>query len=131
VILSYIAHACSVARLDDLNTFLVIIADRSDSPRNTIELQCAIEADDQDRALGMNTYGIVLSSGATHYGGITRCSVSQRRLIFAFSEDAEAALGFSGADITLELSDAEVEALRQGLIHVFALSKAVPHVLEL
>lgn len=130
MILSYVAHACSVARLDDLNTFLVIIADRSDSPRTTIELQCAIEADDQDRALGMDTYGIVLSSGATHYGGITRCSLAKRRLILAFSEEAEAALGFSGVDITLELPDAEVEALRQGLVHIFARRKDAPPVLD-
>jgi len=108
-----------VNEIDDINTFLIALADRADSPGHYLELQRSIEEDEQDAALGMDTYCIVTASGATHYGGIISCILSDDSLELEFSEAAEAKLGIKGYKISLALSTSDKALLRSGLQKLF------------
>jgi hypothetical protein len=125
------AHVCSVGEVEDINTFLIVLADQADSPRHYLELQRSLEHDEQDAALGMDTYCVVTDTGATHYGGIVSCVLTDDSLVLAFSEEAENALGLKGYRIILALSASDRALLRSGLIKLFDQDKYVPQNLSL
>jgi hypothetical protein len=58
---------------------------------DTIEVQRAHHFDDEDRALGMDTYCIV-RGGATIYGGLTAYSFTPRALRISLTDDAASVL---------------------------------------
>src|SRR6476659_3765109 len=90
------AKRFAFAKLEDLNAHVVVFASDADGTGETIELQRSIEPDEQDLALGEETYCICLSGGATHYGGISSYVLSQRGLSLHLTEDAAAALEVDG-----------------------------------
>lgn len=123
---SFDAHVCAVQEMEDLNTFLIALADQADAPSRYVELQRSIEQDEQDAALGMDTYCIVTALGATHYGGIVSCVLTDDRLALRFSEEAEIALGLQGYNIKLALSTPDKKSLRSGLARLFDQDKNTP-----
>ncbi|HUN31840.1 MAG TPA: Imm10 family immunity protein [Trebonia sp.] len=76
---------------------------------------------DLDSDLDLDPYCISTSSGASHYGGITRVAIGRGRVEIEVSESAAQALGAESIrwNFPLEVSDAEFEALRDGLRRVF------------
>jgi len=58
-----------------------------------LEFQRALEFDQQDRALGMDTYSISTSGGATCYGGLNSWRLEDTRLDLDFTEAATNQLG--------------------------------------
>ncbi len=123
---SFEARACAVQELDDLNTFLIAFADQADAPLHTLELQRSLEVDEQDIALGMDTYCVVTETGAAYYGGIISCIVSEDEVALDFSAAATAVLGHEGYRIRLALPSAEYTALRLGLARLFADDRQAP-----
>src|SRR5690348_12809142 len=77
-----------VAEYPDLNVFLVAFAEDPIRTGKRIELQLALEFDQQDRDMGMDTYCISTSWGTTHYGGIDSLVLKGRTLMLGFEQAA-------------------------------------------
>jgi len=88
-----IVQAISVEELSELNTFAVGMYDSIETPEQWFQLQKALVIDEQDQALGMDTYCVVLSNGVTHYGGIESCVLQQDLLRLHLTVVAAQALG--------------------------------------
>ncbi|GGR12689.1 Imm10 family immunity protein [Deinococcus ruber] len=71
MVVRFNARAVSTLNLDDLNTFLIALADDADEPTCTLELQKALEVDVDDP--DSDTYCLVMNGAGTSYGGIDRC----------------------------------------------------------
>jgi Immunity protein 10 len=126
------AQCCAVTILEESNTLLIVFADTADHPSALLELQRSFEAfDQQDVELGMDTYCVITSSGATHYGGIISCTMSDTLLQLMLSEEASATLGVTGYAIRLAFSSSEKASLRSGLIRLFEHDKRAPHVFNI
>jgi hypothetical protein len=126
------AFVCAVQEMEDADTFLITLADRADFPTHYIELQRSIgDYDEQDIDLGMDTYCIVTDSGATSYGGVVSCTMTDDSLDLEFSKEAEAKLGVKGYKIILALSTADKALLRSGLRRLFNDEKHTPQYLSL
>ena len=120
------AHVCAVNEEKDLNVFIVALAERADSPTQYVELQRSIEQDEQDIALGIDTYCVITSYGATNYGGITSCILFNDILTIEFTKEAEAKLGIQAYRISLILSDPDKGLLKSGLTRLFHQDKSPP-----
>jgi hypothetical protein len=81
--------------------------------RNLI-FQRSIEFDDQDRALGMDTYCLTVETGAIYYGGVTGCVLDGALLTIGLEVEASIALGVGvecelhllvGPDVIARLAD--------------------------
>jgi len=112
---SFIAGAVGIEELPDVNSFVVVLAEQADGSGARLELQRALSFNEQDRKLGMDTYCLCVTSGATHYGGVTSWSVRERRLELALTDDAAATLG-TGPSIVVRLPiDVSLDTLRVAL----------------
>lgn len=79
-----------VEDLED-NYRVLIIMDATSG--DTLELQRSIHDDDQDRALGMDTYCLVHDGAASHYGGLKSWSVEAGTLTLRLTWRAARVLG--------------------------------------
>jgi Immunity protein 10 len=110
------AAVAAVEQMDDVNAFVVILAEKEDGTGNRLEIQRALELDVTDEELGMGTYCLCVSSGATHYGGVTSWSVDSEYLVLALDPDAAEALGVPVEfSVALHLSAEALLRLRTGL----------------
>lgn len=75
---------------EELNFEGLLLRDRGSD--DTFEIQRSIEFDEQDVALGMDTYCLVWH-GATHYGGIVEWATDGNSFTVHLSNDAQAELG--------------------------------------
>jgi hypothetical protein len=75
---------------EELNFEGLSLRDRGSG--DTFEIQRSIEFDEQDVALGMDTYCLV-SHEATHYGGIVEWAIDGTSFTVHLSNDAQAELG--------------------------------------
>lgn len=82
-------------RDEDLNLEMVSIGD----PEDHLLVQRALSFDDQDRALGQDTYCLVTATGATFYGGVEIARIESLDLVLSFTSEAVAAL-----DLPVDLS---------------------------
>lgn len=76
----------------ELNTEVVVLTEHLDGSGRRIELQRTCSPDEQDRALGQDTYCLVTESGATHYGGVDHWAAEEGRLRRSPSTAAATAL---------------------------------------
>lgn len=91
--LRFTASAVAVDQLDDLNAFVVVLAENRDGSGRRLEVQRALVFDEADVATGMDTYCLCLESGATHYGGVTSWRIHGRALELSLDRRAASALG--------------------------------------
>lgn len=71
------------ATLED-DVWLVAFADAADEPEHYLLLQRSTECDEQDAALGQDTYHLEISSPAlSGYGGVAQVRIEQDRIIFS------------------------------------------------
>jgi Immunity protein 10 len=96
---------------DFLNTEAVVIEDQASG--DAIEIQRALEFDDQDAALGMDTYCLV-RGGASHYGGITRWIVLSDLLQLELEEGAAIDLALP-ATVIIPIDEPSADLLRKHL----------------
>ncbi|WP_077489826.1 Imm10 family immunity protein [Sinomonas mesophila] len=98
----------------------VVLADRTAMPAWHLEFQRPLDPDDQDRQLGLDTYCVVLPTGATGYGCLASASVSEQRLRLTFHADQLTELGLTDPtlEIKLALEAASLEEFVNGLRQV-------------
>lgn len=114
-------QAISVGELTDIETFMVALYDNILMPRDWIEIQKSLSFDSQDVEQGMNTYCVVISSGATHYGGIRSCVLREGSLILRLSAAASEELGIDEEiKCDLQVDYFALASLRSGLSRIFA-----------
>lgn len=99
--------------------FMISLADRAEHPKVWLELQRALEEDDLDAELGMDTYCLGLSGGPVHYGGVHSCLLSPDQLRLELSTAAAHALGVAGFRLRLQLEPQQLNNLREALKLVF------------
>ena len=109
------ARAVAVEEMPDLNAFAVVFAEREDGGGGRLEIQRALSFDEQDRAEGMDTYCLCISSGATHYGGVLSWKLTPGVLELTLSPEAAAELGLDEL-VQVAVQMAELERnVRNGL----------------
>lgn len=115
----FAAKSCAVEELPDLNTLAVVLAENDDGSGERLELQRALSFDAADIESGMDTYCLVVSSGASHYGGVLKWDVEECSLALTFDEVAAKELGVEQAvKIDLKVEASDVSMLRGGLQRV-------------
>ncbi|WP_198170556.1 Imm10 family immunity protein [Deinococcus arboris] len=113
-------NAVFVGELEDLETFAVVLSDHPDDPQEWLELQRALFEDEQEMALGMETYCLVRANGAVVYGGVTACILSAAVLELHLDQEAAGVLGTSVFQLKLHLTEAASAELKRGLQRVMA-----------
>jgi hypothetical protein len=113
-------RAATAIQLDELNTFAVIMAEETDGSGNRIELQRALEFDEQDYALGQDTYCTYLDDGACEYGGIRKCVLNHNELLLEFSAETALTLGLDEQVVVqLEVDPKSLDEIRGGIVRIF------------
>lgn len=94
-------------------------------------MECYDADDEQEIALGMDTYCLVVDPGqATHYGGVRECEITGLQLRLALDEDAATTLAMpTETRFDLDLTQQQVDLLRRGLSRVLTTGRpnAIPH----
>ncbi len=119
---SFAFEAQSVAMAHPDGEFhLVGFADREFNTKTYLMLQRALDFDEQDVALGMDTYHVEwCGQENSGYGGITRFSLQSGCAEIEFTQDvAEALDGMQRLTITFRLTPFERLALKKALGHIF------------
>lgn len=100
---------------------LVGFADHESDAENYFMLQRALEFDEQDASLGMDTYHIEWSGQENSgYGGISQFSLARDRAEIAFAPAGAGALGgLELLSISFQLTPSEHSALLKALVHIF------------
>lgn len=112
----FTARIVGIEKLEDLNTFLIVLCESPTGEGARLELQRSLCFDEQDRKYGMNTYCICTQTGACHYGGIEWYRCDDNSLTIALRSDAATALGVSSVfRITLDIDSASSAKLRAAL----------------
>ncbi|MCA8494249.1 Imm10 family immunity protein [Burkholderia arboris] len=98
---------------------VVGLADR-DPPANYVILQRGTEDDEQDQALGLDTYYMeVCENGVAGYGGVESVSLRGEMLNIELAPDAGWAQGLRLVTIVVRATG-DLERVKQGLAAVFA-----------
>ena len=118
------ARAVAAVELVDLNTFVIVLAEDADGSGQTLELQLALDFDDQDEARGEGTYCLVVDGSRTHYGGVGGYELSGDALTISLDEHAQAQLEVdSGFHIRIAVDPSSLEALRAGVVRILGPSQ--------
>ena len=121
----FTASVLAVEELPDLNTFLIALTDQEEDPTRIIELQRALEPE-EDGEQDFDSYCLVLDQGATHYGGMTACILNERQLELRLDDPAAEVFETDGFEITLDLSDLDQARLAMGLQRLFLGDRLAP-----
>ncbi|MEU8747933.1 Imm10 family immunity protein [Streptomyces parvulus] len=119
--------------VEDADCYTVGMAENEDGDGSYLTIQCGVnDPDAQQRRLGWDTYCVMNETGGVIYGGIESASVTGRKVVLRFTDEAAAELTIA-RDCEYELhADVDVEKLRVGLRHVLTYGDAakIPPVLE-
>ncbi len=120
----------AIEELRDLDTYVVGIAENEDGSGESLLFQTAITAaEEQDRALGMDTYCVSTAWGATVYGGVMACALRDDLLTLKFDPPAAETLGISQeCRFRLRVDQDRIEQLKQGLRTVLSTGHPPIHV---
>jgi hypothetical protein len=120
MIVAFHANAVTTEHPDG-DCLLVGFADELHATDRYLLLQRAFAHDDQDIALGQDTYHVELcDQGQSGYGGIARCVLHRDRLEVFFTPEVQIELdGVEGASITFRIGDEEYSILQRQLSDVF------------
>nr|BFD41431.1 hypothetical protein FFPRI1PSEUD_29300 [Pseudomonas sp. FFPRI_1] len=96
------------------------LADDPAEPGQYLLLQRAQECDEQDRALGMDTYYVELGGqGLAGYGGIDRVQLAPGHLTLQFSQALAWCQGLSSLEVRWRSGLASLEQLEAALQGIF------------
>jgi hypothetical protein len=101
---TWTAQLAAWRRDADENHQLLGLAESPDGDGRVLMVQRALESDEQDRDLGMDTYCLVDEAGLTHYGGVTSAVIDDDVLRIAL--DDQAAEEFGQAELAVALGPA-------------------------
>jgi Immunity protein 10 len=102
---SFDASAVAFHRDDSLNAQYLVLAEHADGNGRWLEIQRSLQVDEQDQALGQDTYCLVTEEQATHYGGVLDWRIDGSTLDLDLTEEACRVLGTSRFRITLPESE--------------------------
>lgn len=117
---AFVAMAASADTFEDLNAFVVCLAEDRDGAGRRVELQRALSFDEQDRRNGMDTYCLSNESGASHYGGVQAWTLKNGVLTLDLDPAASNALGVSGYEVELRGAQSEIRRISEGLRRVLS-----------
>ena len=107
------------ATLED-DVWLVAFADAADEPEHFLLLQRSTECDEQDAALGQDTYHLEISSPALSvYGGVAQVRIEQDRIIFSMDSTITWCAGLDQVELLLAPELQGDPAIEQALREVF------------
>lgn len=107
------------ATLED-DVWLVAFADAADEPEHYLLLQRSTECDEQDAALGQDTYHLEISSPAlSGYGGVAQVRIEQDRIIFSMASSFTWCMGLDQLVLLLAPELQDDPAIEQALREVF------------
>lgn len=114
---SFDASAVAFERDDNLGAEWLVLAEHPDGTGRRLEVQRPLQVDEQDLALGHDTYCLVTEEQATHYGGVLDWQIEESTLHLDLTEEASRAIGASRFRITLPKSEcATVQAALESLL---------------
>lgn len=117
--LTFNALAVSAVELPDIETFVVVLAERRDGSGCRLEIQRALSFDEQDRKLGQDTYSLSTERGGTFYGGIASWTLTGDTLVIVLEKKAAQVLEVDGGFVIHFDAAVDVEsALRIGMKRV-------------
>lgn len=90
---AFTARAVAAQTVDDLDAFVLVLAEEPDGGGVRLEIQRSLSIDAQDRRLGMDTYCLVTDDGACCYGGVVVIDLRTDQLRIELAEHAAATLG--------------------------------------
>jgi hypothetical protein len=115
--LKFKALAASALEMADLNSFVVVLAEESDGGGMRLEIQRALEFDEQDKQLWQDTYCVCTESGATCYGGIASWALLGNELEIILDVRAQSVLGVKDGFLVELAVDADALArISRGLV---------------
>ena len=98
-----IARAVCYVRDEEMGFEAVVLADQDLAPTWHLEFQRPLEPDEQDEALGMDSYCVTPPSGACAYACLASVLVENGNLHLVFHEDPAQELGLDSAELSLPL----------------------------
>ncbi len=127
-IVGFTVYHVAVEELIDVDTFVVGLAEAEVGDGASLLISIALlPYDEQDRALGQDTYCISTEGGATVYGGLTRCVLHNNALLLGLTPDAATTLGLpTQTRFPLTIDHATVARLRAGLQRIFSRAASLP-----
>lgn len=119
----FTASSSAVEVLRELNTQVVVLAENKDGSGRRLEFQKALNFDVSDVEAGMDTYCLVVESGATHYGGVIGWAIEEHQLALHLDDGAAEELGLvQQLQVDLQLGSEGEAALQTGLEQVLQAS---------
>lgn len=113
-------HANCVAIEDMEDSWLVGFADDKFDTRDYLMLQRAFEDDEQDVALGMDTYHVERNDQRwSGYGGIAAFDLKRDRVKVRFTENGGATMGTTELEVSFQIDEEEYSKLRDRLGKIF------------
>ena len=108
---SFDAAAVASVRDAELNVADLVLAEHYERTGRRLEIQRSLQFDEQDEALGMDSYCLV-TDGGTHYGGVLSWDIGGSTLRIELDTAAASALGASEFRVAFPRSEsATVEAM--------------------
>ena len=122
--ISFTATFFTTSSEDDVLT--VGFADDEHDPRHFLLLQAADEYDEQDEALGLDTYDVQIGEpDLAGYGGVDTVLIAPDRLVLCFSESIPWCKEIRRLDILISPDMAKLDDIENALRAVFADSSTV------
>lgn len=101
-------------------------ADDESDPLHFLLLQAAADYDEQDKALGLDTYDVQIGEpGLTGYGGIDTVLIAPDKLVFCFAENIPWCKEIRRLDIFISPDIAKLDDIENALRAVLARSQTV------
>lgn len=122
LIVGFPVYHVAVEELADVDTFIVGLAETEvgDGPSLLLSI-VLLPSDEQDHALGLDTYCVSTGGGATVYGGLTRCVLQDDALTLGFTPVAAKTLGLPlQMRLPLHVKHETIARLRDGLRRIFS-----------
>ena len=117
--LRFKAVAICAMEMEELDCFVVVLAEHSDGTGARLEIQRALLFDEQDRSLGQDTYCLCTEAGAVCYGGVVSWRIVDNALNIVLDATAAKTLGVTGGYvIDIEASPETRSVLKDGLERV-------------
>lgn len=116
--IQFAATCYSASSEDDVR--VVGFAEREDAPQQFLILQRADEADEQDEALGHDTYHVELGEPAVSgYGGLDEVLIAADKLVLRFSKETPWCAPVSVVEIAISPALVSVDAVAAALGAIF------------
>lgn len=116
--------------LPDDETLLAGVAEHKDGSGMSLTFMCGLyEPDEQDAALGMDSYCLVTPDQGTAYGCVSEVTLQEGVFRVVVAEDDLEALNLNETEIevTLAVDDESIEQLRQGLRRILTYGRPDAH----